>query len=67
METETTMSSYTGLYVQRLSTGQIHSVQVRDTGGNALPLDPHEYIRRGINPPIEQLPDQDAYHAQGTP
>lgn len=55
------MSSYTGLYVQRLSTGQIHGVQVRDTAGTDVPLDPTEYRARGIQPPIEELPDLEEY------
>lgn len=55
------MSSYTGLYVQRLSNGEIHSVQVVDPFGNSLPLEPAIYIQRQINPPIEQLPDVNNY------
>lgn len=51
------MSSYTGLFVQRLSNGEIHSVQVADPSGNSLPLQPANYIQRQINPPIDQLPD----------
>lgn len=53
------MSSYTGLYVQRLSNGKIDSVQVVDPFGNSRPLDPETYIERQIEPPIEQLPDID--------
>lgn len=59
------MSSYTGLYVQRSDNGDIHSVQVVDTGGNSLPLDPQTYIDRGIQPSIDQLPDQTNYHGWG--
>ncbi|WPH22328.1 hypothetical protein [Variovorax paradoxus] len=55
------MSSYTGLYVQRLEDGTIHSVQVVDTGGNSIPLDPETYIERGVKPPIGTLPDQKDY------
>jgi hypothetical protein len=55
------MSSYKGLYVQRFENGTIHSVQVVDTGGNSIPLDPEIYIERGVKPPIEQLPDQENY------
>lgn len=51
------MTSYIGLYVQRLEDGTIHGVQVVDTGGNSLSLDPEIYIQRGIEPPIDQLPD----------
>jgi len=57
-------SSYTGLYVQRLSDGKIHSVQVVDTAGNSIPLDPHIYIERDIKPPMEQLPDEKDYHSK---
>jgi len=55
------MSSYTGLYVQRLSNGDICGVQVIDTAGNENSLDPFLYQQRGIQPPIEQLPDLDDY------
>ena len=55
------MSSYEGLYVQRLTDGTVHSVQVKDSAGNQLPLDPQEYIRRGIGPPLETLPDMQNY------
>jgi hypothetical protein len=55
------MSSYTGLYVQRLSNGVIFGVQVLDTTGNENSLDPGDYRERGIQPPIEQLPDLEGY------
>lgn len=58
------MSSYTGLYVQRLSDGTIHSVQVADPFGNSIPLDPDVYIEREVKPPIEQLPDAADYAAK---
>lgn len=61
------MSSYTGLYVQRLSNGKIDSVQVVDPFGNSLPLDPETYIERQIKPSIEQLPDIDSYKAAAEP
>ena len=54
-------SSYKGLYVQRSEDGTIHSVQVVDTGGISIPLDPNTYTERGVKPPIEQLPDQENY------
>lgn len=57
------MSSYRGLYVQRLENGEIDSVQVVDPLGNSLPLEPQKYIERQINPPIEELPDIDGYRA----
>lgn len=50
------MSSYTGLYVQRLN-GVIHSVQVKDSAGHSLSLKPQDYIDREIKPPINSLPD----------
>lgn len=61
------MSSYTGLYVQRLNNGKIDSVQVVDPFGNSLPLDPETYIKRQIKPSIEQLPDIDSYKAAAEP
>lgn len=54
-------SSYKGLYVQRLSDGTIHSVQVVDPGGNSIPLDPQTYIDRDVRPPIDELPDLEGY------
>jgi hypothetical protein len=57
-----TASSYRGLYVQK-SNGKIHSVQVQ-AGLNSIPLPPHDYITRGVKPPIEQLPDEKEYFAQ---
>lgn len=57
------MTSYTGLYVQRLSTGQIHGVQVVDTAGSDYSIDPQTYISRGVQPPIEELPDLDMHLA----
>lgn len=57
-------SSYTGLYVQRLSDGKIHSVQVIDTAGNSIPLEPSIYIERAIKPQIEQLPDEKDYYSK---
>tara|TARA_R100000306_G_C4348443_1_gene128852 strand:- start:114 stop:290 length:177 start_codon:yes stop_codon:yes gene_type:complete len=55
------MSSYKGLYVQRLDDGTIDSVQVEDTAGISMPFDPDEYVRRGIKPDISCLPDIDDY------
>jgi hypothetical protein len=54
-------SSYKGLYVQRFEDGTIHGVQVVDTGGNSISIDPNTYIERGVKPPIDQLPDQENY------
>lgn len=50
-----------GLYVQRLSTGEIHNVQVEDDAGIPRPMDPNEYIARGYAPPIASLPDLENY------
>lgn len=55
-------SSFKGLYVQRLGGGVIHSVQVVDLAGISLPLDPMAYVDRGIQPPIDSLPDVEQYH-----
>ncbi len=38
------MSSYTGLFTQHLSSGEVHGVQVRDTAGNELSIDPKTYV-----------------------
>ncbi|RUO44513.1 hypothetical protein [Idiomarina aquatica] len=54
-------SSYKGLYVQRFSDGIIHSVQVVDSGGNSIPLEPQTYIDRDVQPPIDELPDLEDY------
>lgn len=51
------MSSYRGVCVLRLSTGEIHRVKVVDSTGLGNVLDPKEYVRRGIQPLLEQLPD----------
>jgi hypothetical protein len=59
------MSSYTGLYVQRLSNGVIFGVQVLDTAGMENSLDPVVYQQRGIQPPIERLPDLEDYSNNG--
>jgi hypothetical protein len=48
-------SSYTGICVYRDSSGQVTDVQVRDTGGNELPLPLATYISRGVNPPYQTL------------
>lgn len=55
------VSSYKGLYVQRLNDGTIDSVQVVDPGGNSIPLDPQTYVNRQVEPPIEELPDLESY------
>jgi len=50
------MSTYTGLYVQRLSDGTIFNVQVRDPSDHESGLTPEDYEAKGILPPIDQLP-----------
>jgi hypothetical protein len=55
------MSSYKGIFVQRTASGDIHSVQVEDPFGNSLSLDPRDYLARGVQPPMDQLPDADDY------
>lgn len=56
------MTSFTGLYVQRLSTGVICDVQVIDAAGNENSLAVDVYQKNGIQPPIEQLPDMEVYN-----
>lgn len=55
-----------GLYVQRLSTGVVHSVQVRDDAGMERPVDPNVYINRGYEPSIDSLPDLEDYDHKRT-
>lgn len=50
-------SSYRGLFIQKTADGLIHSVQVVDTAGISIPLDPNTYLQRDVHPPIETLPD----------
>jgi hypothetical protein len=57
-------STYQGLYVQRYDNGQIHNVQVTSPGGASIPLDPDDYVARGIEPPMEELPDAAEYFKQ---
>lgn len=57
-------SSYTGLYIQRLSDETIHSVQIIDTAGNSMPLDPNIYTERDIRLSMEQLPDEKDYNSK---
>ncbi len=54
-------SSYRGLFVHKLSDGTITDVQVEDPAGTSLPLPLAEYLRRGILPPAQTLPDQHQY------
>lgn len=55
-----------GLYVQRLSTGVIDSVQVVDDADMERPVPPELYIDRGYEPPIESLPDLKDYDQKRT-
>ena len=57
------MSSYIGVHVNRLEGGTIDSVQVKDSAGIELPISPDEYKRRGIKPPIEELPEATSLQA----
>lgn len=52
------MSEYKGLYVQRLTDGSVFAVQVKDPYGNETSLDPNTYVQRGIEPPLDSLPDK---------
>ena len=49
-------SNYTGIYVTKLPSGEILTVQVKDIFNHQHPLQPNDYRRRGIEPPIESLP-----------
>lgn len=50
-----------GIYVQRLSTGEIHNVQVEDDTGLSRTMNPRDYVDRGYTPSIESLPDVEKY------
>ena len=50
-----------GIYVQRLSNGTIHGVQVEDDAGNYWSISPEEYEARGYLPTINSLPDAEDY------
>ena len=53
---------YTGKFKQVLQDGKtVVDVQVEDSTGNGSILDLKEYIRRGVQPPIENLPTQHEY------
>lgn len=57
-------SNYTGLYVNRLESGDIFGVQVVDVSGNGYNLDPQVYIDRGVLPDINSLPNSEEYKKQ---
>ena len=50
------MTSYRGICVLRLENGTVIDVQVEDTDGIGLTIDPQTYRQRGVQPPIENLP-----------
>lgn len=50
-------TSYRGICVLRLSSGEIIDVQVEDTTGMRLTLSPQQYQERGCKPQISLLPD----------
>ncbi|OFA09037.1 hypothetical protein DUPY_02790 [Duganella phyllosphaerae] len=56
-------SSYKGLYSIKTEAGIITDVQVEAPGGHSLPLPIDIYRERGVEPPAESLPDQNAYSA----
>jgi hypothetical protein len=57
-------SSYRGIYVQRLSGGQIFSVQVQTPDGMSIPLAPGDYEARRVEPLMGELRDVEAYFAK---
>lgn len=54
-------NSYSGKYVSKLNDGHISGVQVSSIGEDSFVLDAHDYVTRGIFPPIEKLPSQEAF------
>ena len=59
------MSTTIGLYVQRYAeSGEIHTVQVRDSAGGEYPWEPTIYLQRGCKPPIGSLPELSEYLAK---
>lgn len=51
------MTQYTGSCAARIATGEIINVHVVDATGNGMTLSPGEYVNRGVQPPLDQLPD----------
>lgn len=49
-----------GLYVQTLGK-MIHGVQVEDSAGNSWSIEPQDYIARGHQPPLDELPTLETY------
>ena len=56
-----TMSTYKGIFVQRLNDGTIYGVQVLEESGHEVTWKPGDYIERGIEPAIDSLPNQEDY------
>ena len=54
-------SCYRGLYVQKDSGGKIHTVQVVDSVGNLMPIDPEIYIEKNIKPDINLIPTEEEF------
>lgn len=60
-------TSYTGICVYRHPvTGEVTDVQVKDTGGNELPLPIDQYLSRGVMPAHETLPECGAVLGKGS-
>ena len=54
-------NSYSGKYVNKSNDGHISGVQVSSIGEDSFVLDAHDYVTRGIFPPLEKLPSQEAF------
>jgi hypothetical protein len=50
------MANYKGICKKLLSDGSVVDTVVEDTTGMQMPFDPQEYQRRGILPPLDDLP-----------
>jgi len=57
------MTDYTGLYVQRLTSGAIFNVLVADSAGNRTNLDEQDYRHRAIEPALESLPSKEDWES----
>ena len=55
---------YRGVYVQRLSNGQIYTVHVVAPGLVLMTFSPADYEASGIHPPMDKLPDAEEYFAK---
>jgi hypothetical protein len=54
-------SFYQGIYVQRFGNGEIHNVQVISPGGHSMSITPEMYLSKGVEPPMDSLPDAEQY------